>query len=221
MQGEPLIKYKPNKATQRAILEALELQMRALHASGAVRITTLHSKRLEYRRACSRDGGAPGSDHLSGVECVPSAAAAVAAHMESTAHRSAGTADMGTTAAAQHAATQLFAPTDQSAWPDKSGTVHTPVTNSASTIDTLADHKTQRRGSTQESAAWTFKTTRKAPRPVGSPEMTCNADESVKLSDDAAFEKVVARVKRCGASAGSMHHLSAHQVHHSDLLCSS
>lgn len=48
MQGQPELFYKLSKATEKNVLEGMMLSLRALRASGAQRMLTLHDSYTEY-----------------------------------------------------------------------------------------------------------------------------------------------------------------------------
>ena len=90
MQGEPVVKYETSAGTQAVMLEALVMQLRAMHARGATRLVTTHSTRTCYERKPAAVNGARASSDPTptvAADCAQELRMGEAADGEGTARR--------------------------------------------------------------------------------------------------------------------------------------
>ena len=210
LQGEPKMSYVTDKATCAAMLEALELQLRGLHAQNATKILTMHSTRTQYVRdeAKALPSAATAADEAPFAQMM---APGEASKMFQTKEQGAreqpdiNGLDQQNCIAHPSAMAVLAEPSAPPPPPPTAPSdVDTPDQNHTRSpcTDTLQEHSGQGGSAAQEHI-------------VGQPEVPgSERQRSSRRTDsgDPKFEAFIAKVRKQGTGVHQMHHASAHQV---------
>jgi hypothetical protein len=186
------VAYAASAGTQRAMLAAMLLQIRAMHQRGASRIVTLHSERTEYRRAAAPASAAKQHDAAERAALQP-------------AERPAGRSTEPAKQAAPFQGVPGAAPDKRTRWDFASVDFVPGVPKQGQNMCGKA--LGSRAGSTA-SALW-VSSSGASGKSAGKQQADGGGS-----SGDAAFDIFLKTVERRGTSSHAMHHISAHQVRH-------
>lgn len=196
--------YVTNKATCAAMLEALELQLRALHARNAARIMTMHNVRTQYVRsaAATLPSAAAATERAPFADTM--AAGGATSHFRAK-HKAAGSAPQSRDLDQVHATAHLGALVGLQlrSQPDDSDAGAAAHKEGRSPTAESMRHPSTQSGSNAQKHV------------VGQPEIPGSQRQpSSRRSDsgDPDFEAFIRRVRKQGSGVHHMHHVSAHQV---------